>query len=365
MTSLDSSTNPESFFLEFIMRHGWMSSLVAVGVLGVAVAAVCAAPPIGAASEAVADRIDRRELDRAAILAMAGEYRVEFNFRETVALSPGYGLRAPYIEHATETIVVVENQPEQIVLQHILVLKSDDAPEVRVVKHWRQDWRYEPVETWAFLGDRTWTRRPLLPEETKGKWVQEVYQVDDSPRYASVGTWSHAPDASAVNLVGSSWEGETVARPLPRREFSARTDYQLLTGRNRHTITPTGWVHEQDNTKIVTDAANRLLAREFGQNIYDRLGKGIASTTSIDFSPGYDYWRRTEAFWAEVRAEWNLRLQSPCPIRLVASVDDKPMWSHFFDRASDTPDAESAKDFARGTIDRFVDSNPARNVASR
>jgi hypothetical protein len=167
-------------------------------------------------------------------------------------------------------------------------------------------------------------------------------------------------------VIGSSWEGEAVARPLPRREWKARNDYQLLIGRNRHTLTPTGWVHEQDNTKIVTggsDRAERKLAREHGHNTYDRLGKGIATETNVSFNPGYDYWRRTSSFWAQVRAEWSDRLLQTSPIRLTATVNDKPMWRHFFDKASEAPTGETARMFARATIDRFVNTAAPEGIA--
>jgi len=40
----------------------------------------------------------------------------------------------------------------------------------------------------------------------------------------------------------STWHSENTWWPLPRREFSVRNDYNVLSGSNRHTITPTGWV---------------------------------------------------------------------------------------------------------------------------
>ena len=42
--------------------------------------------------------------DRAAILAMAGEFRVTFQFQETVAVAPGYELHEPYRSGATEFV---------------------------------------------------------------------------------------------------------------------------------------------------------------------------------------------------------------------------------------------------------------------
>ena len=77
--------------------------------------------------------------------------------------------------------------------------------------------------------------RAVPRAERRGAWSQTVYQVDDSPRYGSLGRWVHSDEASI-------WEGGDAWRPLPRREHSVRSDYQVLAGRNRHTILPTGWV---------------------------------------------------------------------------------------------------------------------------
>ena len=60
------------------------------------------------------------ERDRAAIKAMAGEYRTCFDFQETIPLRAGYQLSAPYFSWATERIAVIEDTPTRIVLQHHL-----------------------------------------------------------------------------------------------------------------------------------------------------------------------------------------------------------------------------------------------------
>jgi hypothetical protein len=70
--------------------------------------------------------------------------------------------------------------------------------------------------------------------------------VDDSPRYAARGRWQHAAGVS-------TWISDETWRPLPRREFSVRKDYDVLVGTNRHTITPTGWVQEENNVKLALD----------------------------------------------------------------------------------------------------------------
>mgnify|MGYP006197439051 CR=1 FL=1 len=70
----------------------------------------------------------------------------------------------------------------------------------------------------------------------------------------------------------STWISDETWRPLPRREFSVRKDYEVLVGTNRHTITPDGWLQEENNLKRVLperrDLARRLpgrLSRHVGE----------------------------------------------------------------------------------------------------
>src|SRR5687767_3778000 len=80
------------------------------------------------------------EKDRASILAMAGDYRVRFDMRETVPFVPGYEPLDEKVSGGYEAVRVVEDRGDFISLQHILVVEDDGKPVV--VKHWRQDWTY-------------------------------------------------------------------------------------------------------------------------------------------------------------------------------------------------------------------------------
>ncbi|MEM9016196.1 MAG: DUF6607 family protein, partial [Verrucomicrobiota bacterium] len=112
--------------------------------------------------------------DREAILAMAGEFEVLFNFEETVGLQPDYKLTKPYQEDATELVVVVEDRPERIVLQHILSVGGD-----RIVKHWKQVWTWEDTRIIEYQGHEKWKVVEYPKEEVAGTWSQQVTQVDD------------------------------------------------------------------------------------------------------------------------------------------------------------------------------------------
>lgn len=245
------------------------------------------------------------EQDRQAILAMAGDYEVRFEFIENLALAPGYSAHEPHISGGHERVLVLEDSPERIVLQHLLVSSRG-----HVVKHWRQDWEYQPARSWRYLGGYRWAQRNVAPEEAAGKWVQTVWQVDDSPRYAALGRWEHAHGISR-------WTSEETWRPLPRREHTTRDDYDVLIGTNRHTLTAAGWAHEQHNYKL-DRASDRYLAHEVATNTYTR-------SNTTDLSAASAYWEKTNRFWAAVRAYWDELLYNNPSVALIQPSDtDSP-----------------------------------------
>lgn len=263
--------------------------------------------------------------DRAAILAMAGEYEVHFHFQETVALREDYVRKPAQDSGAYEWVTVIEDAPERIVLQHILVDKKG-----QVTKHWRQDWVYEAKQRFEFTADQTWTLMPLDESSTRGAWTQCVFEVSDAPRYCGTGRWRHAYGQP-------TWTSDRSWRPLPRREYSKRDDYNAINAENRHTITPTGWTHEQDNSKVVRGPdGNQVLTREFGFNDYRR-------TQTIDFAPARRYWQSTESFWAEVRAVWSARLAETGWLRLDTPVSGMPIIQGLFELAAQPVNATRAQ----------------------
>jgi hypothetical protein len=236
------------------------------------------------------------ERDRAAIKAMAGEYRTVFDFQETVPLRPGYQLSAPYFSWATERIQVIEDTPTRIVLQHQLVMRFAGHDEAMVVKHWRQDWTWQDSDLLRYRGRATWRHEKLTPEEAAGCWSQAVYGVGDEPRYETFGRWSHDGEMSA-------WTSDRHWRPRPRREKTVRQDYDVLDGVHRITITPDGWVLWQDNRKLKlaedgTPMRDGLIAAEIGLERYQRLD-------GFDWQPGIDLWEQEKAEWAAVRDTWS------------------------------------------------------------
>lgn len=264
----------------------------------------------------IASRPSGVEKDRAAILAMRGDYRVDFNFQETVPLKAGYELHADKNTGGYETVIAVKQSPDKIVLQHILV-----GPDGHVIKHWRQDWTYEAKERFEFIADQSWEVRSIDAERVEGHWTQCVFEVSDAPRYCGSGEWNHRYGVS-------TWTSDRSWRPLPRREYTKRDDYNALNAENRHTVTPNGWTHEQDNTKTVREGqrTTETLVREFGLNDYRNID-------GFEFAPAHDYWRETSDYWSRVRAAWDRRLQAGDVLTLKTEIDGMPIIEGTFAQA--------------------------------
>ncbi|MCB0320977.1 MAG: hypothetical protein KDD60_08625, partial [Bdellovibrionales bacterium] len=224
---------------------------------------------------------------------------------------------------ATEVIFPIEESNTVIRLQHILMMyfvdKDGSVSGPHVSKHWRQDWTYEDPLLLQYSNGSLWNVRRPSRLERKGRWSQAVYQVDDSPRYEALGKWKHRKGFSI-------WESEETARPLPRREYSVRSDYDHLLGRNRVTVLAHGWVHEEDNVKVTSGDAPKILAREFGLNRYDRL-------RDFNDAPARNYWKRTSPYWEVVRGVWDEVAREGSKVEIVPTVSGKSQFEYHFEFA--------------------------------
>lgn len=315
--SLDRSVSTDNFFqLALRQRLGRLlsASSVLAGCVALSACATQAQTSSTHRSPDAAATLSNFERDREAILSMRGEYKVRFAFEETVVLKSGYERRKGNETDAFETVILVEDGSRKISLQHLLV--SEDGG--HVTKHWRQDWTYEAPSRLEFTEAQTWRIKPLAAAVTAKAWTQCVYEVSDAPRYCGTGRWIYQDGVA-------TWTSDRSWRPLPRREYTTRDDYNAVDAENRHTITPQGWTHEQDNTKTIRSGERKTgeLVREFGFNDYRRV-------SSFDFSPAYNYWKGTQAYWAQVRKQWQTRIAASQGIHLKTSVDGMALISPLF-----------------------------------
>ncbi|RJF91357.1 DUF6607 family protein [Sphingomonas cavernae] len=261
--------------------HGLaLAAVLGLGVVGGAPAAL-------AQTEAVQDKF---AADRKAILGMAGTFHVNFDFRETVPWRADYTPIDPKVSGGFEVVRVIEDTGKVIKLQHILVISHDG--EVFLVKHWRQDWTYEPASVLEYRGKGSWALKALTDGERRGAWSQTVWQTDDSPRYGGVGRWT-------LDFGAPRWTSAESWRPLARRDAVRKPVYDRYLGVNRHALTPDGWVHTQDNMKLAAaDGTLSAVVQETVINSYD-------TDTGFQIAKADEYWAKTKGYWAAVRSAWD------------------------------------------------------------
>jgi len=258
------------------------ASLLAVALAG---SAALAHPPI-AAEQAIASF----EQDRADILAMAGNYKVRFDMQESTRWDPAYTPLDRKISGGNEVVRVVADTGRKIILQHLLVVQDEGKD--MVIKHWRQDWEYEPARVLVYSDTNTWKWEDVPEKMRTGRWSQTVWQVDDSPRY---GGWGQFETQGGLRRWRSNWTW----RPLARRDAVRHPVYNRYLSINRHQNTTDGWIHWQDNTKMGTKDGKLVpIVQEYVLNTYTKFD-------GYNVKAADDYWAATKDYWAAVRTEWD------------------------------------------------------------
>jgi hypothetical protein len=279
---------------------------------------------------------DFKKKDIKAIKSMCGCYEVKFNFTETFEYpkdSATYKASKTKHDYGLEWVELVEDQPNKISLQHLLIVGTGEND---IVKHWRQDWLYENTDMYYFFKDQTWKFNKLPAKNIKGQWTQKVFQVDDSPRYEGSSTWVH--------IDGTDYWKNTTDAPLPRREHTKRDDYNVLKRRNIQEITSFGWIHEQDNDKIIRDDKGNdvLLAQEKGMDIYTKVEDSKCKLAQ-------NWWKNNTEVWKKVRSKWEKIYATNKDLSLQKKVDKKSLFSVLFDLKPTATQAE-----VDAIIDAFV-----------
>jgi hypothetical protein len=109
----------------------------------------------------------------------------------------------------------------------------------------------------------------------------------------------------------------------------------VLRRSNRIIITDSGWIHEQDNQKIIRNGTlDKLLVEEKGINIYKKIDDRSCEAAKV-------FWEKNKEYWTRVRNAWENYVSALSEIRLNNQVNGKPLHDHLF---------EQAKDFAAGKI---------------
>ncbi|MFT3750737.1 MAG: hypothetical protein QM768_20665 [Agriterribacter sp.] len=267
---------------------------------------------------------------------LCGCFEVQFKYAETFSPDEDYKFHnRENLAAGAELVVPIEMSDKRISLQHLLVISD-----TMIVKHWREDWTYENPELFIYKGDKTWEKTSLKPADVKGKWTQTVWEVSEAPRYQGISQW-YKTDGKTI------WEN-TADAPLPRREYSTRSDYNVLQRGNRIIINEEGWIHDQDNKKIIREGgADKLLVEEKGINSYKKIDDKQCAA-------GLAYWKKNKLYWAKVKTVWDAYMTKHNTVTIKDKVDGKYLHEYLF---------AQAKDFATGKIkDAEIDASIKTSV---
>jgi len=260
---------------------------------------------------------NKKKMDKNAIKKMCGCFEVTYQFVETFNYVEDslYVPSKNKISKSLEWAGLITDRKNNISIQHILQVGNPAKP--MIIKHWRQDWLYQNREFYMYNGDNNWSFHTKNKKKVKKQWTQKVFQVDDSPRYEGSGTWIH--------LDGKSYWENTTTAPLPRREYTKRNDYNITLRGNRHEITNNGWIHDQDNSKILreTEKKDIVIANEKGYNTYRKVADSKCKAAK-------DWWTTNSNKWQLVRTKWNEIYSRNKNLTLKNKVDNKSLYKYLF-----------------------------------
>ena len=122
-----------------------------------------------------------------------------------------------------------------------------------------------------------------------------------------------------------------------------RKDYNLMIRSNRHQITDDGWVHIQDNKKILkNNNETTLLAEEKGINTYNKvLNKKCSLAES--------WWHENKDKWTSVRNTWEKIYDKKKDLQINEKVDGMRLYEYLLF----TTDYET-KEKHQSLINKFI-----------
>ncbi len=272
---------------------------------------------------------------------LCGCFAVTFNYAETFTNDTTKKFFAHKMDNfaVNEYAYPIEESDTRVVIQHLLVIPDGKGT---VIKHWREDWQYEQTLQWQYTNAQEWIKTTLSQDAVKGKWTQSVWEVTDAPRYTGTSEWVHANNQTF-------WLSTTDA-PLPRREYTTRKDYNIMQRTNRIIVTPQGYLHEQDNKKIIRKAGvpDSLQAEEKGYNHYARVPESRCASAKA-------FWTTERAaFWKDVKALWDEKMSSGTKITLKTKADGTVLYEALDDVENKTLTLPEKKKAVSDLLDKYL-----------
>lgn len=273
-----------------------------------------------------------------AIDQLCGCFEVTFNYSETFTndKSKQYISGPLNDKKVIEYVHPIKKNNNEVVLQHILVV-SDKM----MIKHWREDWTYQNNVIWDYVRDNTWKKRTIPVDKVKGEWTQTVWEVSDAPRYQGSSKW--------VTTNNQTFWLNTADAPLPRREYTTRNDYNVMNRTNRLIVSDGGYMHEQDNIKIIrkANASDSILAYEKGYNKYVRIDDSKCAQAKA-------FWKEKEEFWADVVAVWDDYFKKHNTIVLKNAVDSTLLYEALDELELSKPSESTRRKDIQKIMDKYV-----------
>ena len=291
----------------------------------------------------------QKKEDIAAIKGQCGCFDVKFSYAETFAPDKDYKYHDRYRTGGREFVIADEESKDKMVLMHLLIIGD-----TMVIKHWREDWIYQNTDLLSYQKGTDWKPLILPKDQVKGQWTQSVFEVNDMPRYEGTASWTHK-DGQHI------WANITDA-PLPRREYTKRSDYQVLKRNNRIHVTETGYLHEQDNDKIIRDASgDKLLAQEKGINDYRKIDDSKCELAKT-------WWAKNRGYWLDVRTVWGQILAQNKGLSInTKTPDGKMLWKEIDELVEefikkDIKDSQNRQAAVRSLLNKYLNNKDLYSV---
>ena len=251
------------------------------------------------------------------IQSMAGCYLVDYSFKETKALKPGYTLDARIYDvnrqqNVYEWIVPIQKSESEIRLQHFLMIKNLQGAVTLVMKHQAEDWQSNAATWFNFKGPGHWEKEAVTDSSA---WVRKVTNLDDGLRYQCAAAWNMTqkyPEWSCANFA-----------PIPGRETRdmGRKDYNTLDRKTRIIAYGNSWLERQQNVKTIFENGSRTtLAEEDGKNWFVKV-------PSEECAPAEAFFREREVYFKVLQETWDDYLSQHQLIQEMPIVNGKPRFA--------------------------------------
>lgn len=101
------------------------------------------------------------------------------------------------------------------------------------------------------------------------------------------------------------WRSNWTWRPLARRDAVRHPAYDRYLSINRHSPSPAGWIHWQDNIKMGPEPVTNGKTAKIVPFVQESVLNTYSRDTAFNAAPADAYWQATADYWAAIRAGWD------------------------------------------------------------